>query len=81
MAQTKIPRIDKLFESAAAEPLNRENATDADAPAVGIVQELLTYHGYTGLPNISNKATYGEFGAKTEKHLGSVLKVMLWFFS
>lgn len=68
MALTKIPKIDQLFESAAAAPLNRGNAVGQEA-AVGIIQELLTSQGYSGMPDVRQLGVYGKFGSKTEKNL------------
>lgn len=61
MAPTGISRIDDLFTggSAAAVAPN-----DTDTAAVGVVQDLLSAQGFTGLPGLLDSSR-GKFGPKT----------------
>jgi peptidoglycan hydrolase-like protein with peptidoglycan-binding domain len=56
-----IPRIDHLLEGRAVPPLGEG---DSDRAAVGALQDLLTGHGFTGLPGILSPL-YGSFGSRT----------------
>lgn len=55
-----IKLIDDLYSNATAEPVRAGD----DPAAVGAVQDLLTGHGYRGLPGLTSPA-YGKFGGKT----------------
>jgi N-acetyl-anhydromuramyl-L-alanine amidase AmpD/peptidoglycan hydrolase-like protein with peptidoglycan-binding domain len=61
-ASCGIPRIDQLFAASGGTPIT---ASEADARAIGAVQDLLTGHGFTGLPTVLSTA-YGVFGQKTQ---------------
>jgi hypothetical protein len=61
-AQCGIQRIDELFAGIqAAGPIR---PGDTDAGAIGAVQDLLTGHGFAGLPSVVS-SSYGTFGDKT----------------
>lgn len=61
MIPTGIARIDALWTSDTAAPLQRG---DADAEAVGAIQDLLNGHG-AGLPGALGSG-HGQFGSQTE---------------
>ncbi len=61
-----IPSIDALYSGAAAPPIG----PDADPAAIGAVQDLLSGHGFAGLPSLAMPA-YGIFGPNTTAALGS----------
>src|SRR5205823_12686026 len=61
MAPTLVSQIDDLFSGRSAAPLSAANAT---ADAVGVLQDLLTGHGYKGIPGILGTAR-GRFGPAT----------------
>jgi hypothetical protein len=67
MAETKIEKIDKLFENANEPPITEADAA-TNGPAIGIIQELLTCQGYPGMPTETNPV-YGRFGKKTKENL------------
>lgn len=58
-----LERIDRLLSpaGAAAPPICR---SDPDRESVGVIQDLLTGHGASGLPNLLSPQ-YGKFGART----------------
>jgi peptidoglycan hydrolase-like protein with peptidoglycan-binding domain len=58
---TGIERIDRLLADAAARPIE---AGEADAEAVGVVQDLLIGHGFRKLPGVRGPAR-GRFGPQT----------------
>lgn len=58
-------KIDELLSGADASPLA---AGSPDREAVGIVQDLLTVHGHTGLPGVRSQA-YGIFGPRTQRRV------------
>jgi N-acetyl-anhydromuramyl-L-alanine amidase AmpD len=62
-ARCGIPRIDDLFQAAssAAPPLDE---TENEPAAIGAIQDLLTGHGYSGLPTLLS-SSYGTFGPRT----------------
>jgi peptidoglycan hydrolase-like protein with peptidoglycan-binding domain len=63
-----IQRIDQLFSGApAAPPLG---AGEADTAAVGAVQDLVSGHGYSGLPTMLS-TSYGVFGTKTTQAISA----------
>ncbi len=61
MAKTGIERIDRLLEGRDAEPVR---PGDPDREAVGIIQELLICHGFSGMPGIQSSSR-GIFGPRT----------------
>lgn len=61
MAPTGIPRIDDLFTGGSAAAIVKD---DADKDAVGVVQDLLSAQGFTGLPGLLDSSR-GKFGPKT----------------
>lgn len=61
MVDTGIDRIDRLLADAAARPVG---ADEADAEAVGVVQDLLIGHGFRKLPGVLGRAR-GRFGPQT----------------
>ncbi|HJX28457.1 MAG TPA: peptidoglycan-binding domain-containing protein [Thermoanaerobaculia bacterium] len=61
MAPTGIPRIDDLFTGGSAAAIAKN---DADTAAVGVVQDLLSAQGFTGLPGLLD-GSRGKFGPKT----------------
>lgn len=61
MAPTGIPRIDDLFTGGSAAAIAKD---DADTAAVGVVQDLLSAQGFTGLPGLLDSSR-GKFGPKT----------------
>lgn len=63
MAKCGVERIDTMYGGLAASPLV---PGDADAIAVGVVQDLLSGHGYGGLPDILSSA-YGKYGPVTSQ--------------
>jgi peptidoglycan hydrolase-like protein with peptidoglycan-binding domain len=65
-ATSGIPSVDALYSGAAAPPIG----PDADPAAIGAIQDLLSGHGFTGLPNLAASA-YGVFGPKTTAALRS----------
>ena len=66
MSATGIERIDNLFDNVSGtQPIIRN---DPDRKAVGVIQDLLTGHGHSSMPNPRNSA-YGSFGPATQKAL------------
>ncbi|NJD05378.1 MAG: N-acetylmuramoyl-L-alanine amidase [Methylococcaceae bacterium] len=63
---SEIGRIDELLSQPGALPIG---ASEPDTAAVGAIQDLLSGHGYNGLPSIL-ASIYGHFGSKT----GSAIK-------
>lgn len=61
MISTGIGRIDQLLADAAAPPIG---AGEADAEAVGVVQDLLIGHGFRRIPGLLGPAR-GRFGPQT----------------
>ncbi len=61
MVQSGVAKVDQLVADSGAEPIA---AGVADAAAVGVVQDLLLGHGFTGLPGVLG-AGRGLFGPKT----------------
>lgn len=61
MAATGILRIDRLFTGGTGAPIG---ANDPDPEAVGVVQDFLIGHGFSGLPGLLSPAR-GKFGPKT----------------
>jgi hypothetical protein len=61
MAPTGIPRIDDLFTEGSVAAIV---SNDTDTAAVGVVQDLLTAQGFTGLPGLLDSSR-GKFGPKT----------------
>jgi hypothetical protein len=59
-AASGIPSLDALYSGAPAPPLG----PDSDPAAIGAVQDLLSGHGFAGLPNLA-APSYGRFGPKT----------------
>jgi len=55
-----IPSLDALYSGVSAPPIG----PDADPAAIGAVQDLLTGHGFAGLPNPA-EPSHGRFGPKT----------------
>jgi peptidoglycan hydrolase-like protein with peptidoglycan-binding domain len=64
-----IQRIDGLFLGAASVAPLGPTETD-ELAAIGAVQDLLTGHGYSGLPALLS-TSYGIFGAKTTQALSA----------
>jgi hypothetical protein len=63
----EIPRIDQLLAGEAVSPFQ---PSESDPPAMGAVQDLLTGHGFSGLPTVLSSA-YGVCGPKTTAALAS----------
>jgi hypothetical protein len=61
MIETGIERIDRLLAGAGGAPIA---AGEADAEAVGVVQDLLIGHGYRRVPGVLGRAR-GRFGPQT----------------
>jgi peptidoglycan hydrolase-like protein with peptidoglycan-binding domain len=61
MVQSGVAKVDQLVADPGAEPIA---AGEADAAAVGVVQDLLLGHGFTQLPGVLG-AGRGVFGPKT----------------
>lgn len=57
-SRISIAEIDRFFTSAACPPLDLSNA---GKPAVGVIQDLLTGHGFAKMPSLLSPA-YGTFG-------------------
>jgi hypothetical protein len=67
-AKCGIQRIDDLFSGApSVAPLDPRETEPA---AIGAVQDLLTGHGYSGIPTLLS-TSYGLFGPKTTQALGT----------
>ena len=63
MAKCGITRIDNILDGSAVPPITR---SDGNSDAVGVVQELLSGHGFRQLPGIRD-SLYGRFGPRTEE--------------
>ncbi len=65
MAKCGIARIDNILDGSEVLPITRN---DGSGEAVGLVQELLSGHGFRQLPGIRD-SLYGRFGPRTEECL------------
>jgi|SRR5579864_964675 len=61
MMKSGVAKVDQLLADPGAQPIA---AGEADAAAVGVVQDLLLGHGFTDLPGVLG-ASHGIFGPKT----------------
>jgi len=59
-SQCGIPRIDALYSTASAPPIRPGD----DPAAIGALQDLLSGHGFQGLPGMTSPS-YGTFGPAT----------------
>ncbi len=68
---TGIPRIDELISGNGTRPIG---ATEADAEAIGVVQDLLIGHGYGKIPGVL-VSSHGRFGPQTQAAVTHFQKV------